>query len=69
MSVEFYISFESAYNSLLANTSYFYLSFVYEAWCCMDKHMSELMKTSITESVFEHVIFISVLSSLDEIQY
>ena len=30
--------------------------------------MSELMKTSITESVFEHVIFISVLFSLDEIQ-
>ena len=31
--------------------------------------MSELMKTSIIESVFEHVIFISVLSSLDEIEY
>ena len=31
--------------------------------------MSELMKTSITETVFEHVVFMSVLSSLDEIQY
>ena len=31
--------------------------------------MSELMKTSITESVFEHVFFMSLLSSLDEIQY
>ena len=31
--------------------------------------MSELMKTSITESVLEHLIFISVLSLLDEVQY
>ena len=35
----------------------------------MDKHISELMKIPITESVFEHLIFISVLSSLDKIQF